>query len=160
MTKLLMIICVAMIAYLHVQAEPPGLIDYQGRVTVGDAAYDGIGYFKFAISNAGSTNVWTHNGSNVGSVTAPIGYVTNAVNSGVFSLMLGDTAQGMIALTSQIFSSDTRYLRVWFATSAAGPFNEMLPAQRLTAVPYALNAGITFIPEMGDLSMGTYTNRP
>ena len=123
----------------------------------------------------------------------------------------------MTELTPDIFTSDTRYLRVWFATTPTGPFSEMLPAQRLTAVPYALTAGglgtaaattnltlsgnwlsgdgdsegvyvdadgnvgigtslpevtlhvvgaarfeqgITFIPEQGDLSMGSFTNRP
>lgn len=160
MTRLFIVICTAAIACLSARAEPPGLIDYQGRVTVGNEAFDGIGYFKLAVSDAGSTNVWTHNGSSLGSATAPTDCVTNAVNSGVFSLMLGDPTQGMIELAPDIFSSGIRYLRVWFATSAVGPFNEMLPAQRLTAVPYALNAGITYIPEMGDLSMGTYTNRP
>jgi len=160
MTKVSAIVFVTIAVCLSVRAEPPGLVDYQGRVMVGGEAYDGTGYFKFTISDAGNTNVWTHNGSSVGSTVAPTGCVTNTVNSGVFSLMLGDTAQGMLPLTADIFNSGIRYLRVWFATSAAGPFSEMLPAQRLAAVPYALSAGVTYIPEMGDLSMGTYTNRP
>ena len=216
MTKQI-IVFIVMIAGLSALAQPPGLIDYQGRIDIDDTAYDGTGYFKLAISGAGNTNVWTHNGTSVGIATAPSGCITNAVNSGIFSLMLGDTTLGMSALTSDLFTSNLRYLRVWFSTHTSGPFTEMLPAQRLTSVPYALNSGglanhtattnltlnghwlsgdgdnegifidaagnvgvgtatpeaalhvagsarfdqgITFIPERGDLSMGSFTNRP
>jgi hypothetical protein len=140
MTKPILIF-IMMIAGLTALAEPPGLIDYQGRIAISDEAFDGTGYFKLAISDAGNTNVWTHDGTSVGVTTAPSGILSHAVSSGVFSLMLGDTALGMTALTPDIFTSDTRYLRVWFATTPTGPFSEMLPAQRLTAVPYALSAG-------------------
>jgi hypothetical protein len=134
-------VCIAMIAGLSALAQPPGLIDYQGRIAIDDTSYDGVGYFKLAISDAGNTNVWTHNGTSVGLTTAPSGCLTNAVNSGIFSLMLGDTTLGMTALTSDLFTSDRRYLRVWFSTNASAAFTEMLPAQRLASVPYALNAG-------------------
>lgn len=132
-------ISVAMTACLTALAQPPGLIDYQGRIVIDGAAYNGTGYFKLAISDAGGTNTWTQDGTSVGVTAAPTDYLTNAVNSGVFSLMLGDTALGMTALTADLFNREACYLRVWFATTAAGPFTEMLPAQRLTSVPYALN---------------------
>ena len=135
------LIFITMIAGLSLFAQPPGLIDYQGRIVISDEAFDGTGYFKFAISDAGNTNAWTHDGTSVGVTTAPSGILSHAVSSGVFSLMLGDAALGMTALTPELFTDDTRYLRVWFATTPTGPFSEMLPAQRLTAVPYALNAG-------------------
>ena len=132
---------IAMFAGLTALAQPPGLIDYQGRIAIDDTAYNGVGYFKLAISDAANTNVWTHNGTSVGITTAPTGNFTNAVNSGTFSLMLGDSTLGMTALTADLFTSDLRYLRVWFSTSTSGPFTEMLPAQRLTSVPYALSTG-------------------
>ncbi len=132
---------IVMIAGLSALAQPPGLIDYQGRIAIGDTPYDGVGYFKLAISDDGNTNVWTHNGTNVGISVAPSGCLTNAVTAGIFSLMLGDTTLGMTALTADLFTSDLRYLRVWFSTSTSGPFTEMLPAQRFTSVPYALNTG-------------------
>jgi hypothetical protein len=132
---------IAMIAGLSALAQPPGLIDYQCRIDIDDTAFDGTGYFKLAISDAGNTNAWTHNGTSVGITTAPGGCITNAVNSGIFSLMLGDTTLGMSALTSDLFTSDLRYLRVWFSTNADSAFTEMLPAQRLASVPYALNTG-------------------
>jgi hypothetical protein len=196
-------------------AGPPGMIDYQGQVVIQGEPYDGNGYFKLAISGAGSTNAWTHNGTSVGVTDPPAGCITNIVSSGVFSMALGDPGLGMPSLAASIFATDCRYLRVWFSTNAEGPFVEMLPARRLVSVPYALHAGssstqtlssdlttaghwisgdgdtegiyvdsvgnvgvgtespsaklhvsgaarfdqgITFIPELGDLSMGVYTN--
>ncbi len=133
---------VIMIAGLGASAQPPGLIDYQGRIAIAQESYDGVGYFKLAISDAGNTNVWTHDGTGIDADAEPTGHITNAVNAGVFSLMLGDTTLGMTALTTDLFETDTRYLRVWFATNATETFSEMLPAQRLTAVPYALSSGV------------------
>ncbi len=46
---------IAMIAGLSALAQPPGLIDYQGRIAIDDMSYDGVGYFKLAISDAGNT---------------------------------------------------------------------------------------------------------
>ena len=140
MTKQITIF-MAMLAGLSALAQPPGLIDYQGRIAIDDTAYNGVGYFKLSISDVGNTNEWTHNGTSVGITTAPTGYFTNTVNSGIFSLMIGDTALGMSPLTADLFTSDLRYLRVWFSTSTSDPFTEMLPPQRLTSVPYALNTG-------------------
>jgi hypothetical protein len=212
-----LIVCAVLLVVGIAYGNPPALIDYQGRIEVGGSAYDGIGYFKFAVSDAGNTNIWTQDGTSVNATEAPSGSVSNTVSSGVFSIMLGDASLGMQPLGGQVFEDETLYLRVWFATSAGGEYFELLPAQRLTSVPYALRAdtanhlstatnivlnghwlsgdgdnegvyvdesgnvgvgtktpaaslhvtgnarfdqGITYIPAMGDLSMGSYTNGP
>lgn len=117
-------------------AAPPSELDYQGKVLINDLPFTGSGYFKFAISDAGgSTNYWAQDGSANGE---PAAHMTNEVFNGVFSTVLGATP--MSSLNPAIFSLNTSlYLRVWFSTTTGG-FAEMLPAQRLVSVPYALNA--------------------
>lgn len=117
-------------------AAPPAEVDYQGKVLVNDLPFTGSAYFKFAISDAeGLTNYWAQDGSANGE---PAAHMTNEVFNGVFSTVLGATP--MSSLNPAIFSLNTSlYLRVWFSTTTGG-FAEMLPAQRLVSVPYALNA--------------------
>jgi hypothetical protein len=119
----------------------PTTVLYQGYVTVGSAPYDGIGYFKFAIVNAaGNTTYWSNNGMSSGG-GQPTSSVSLQVERGYFTVLLGDTSlSGMTqALTSSVFSEPGRYLRVWFATSASGPFTQ-LSLVPIAAAPYALNA--------------------
>ena len=80
------LIFITTIACLTAFAQPPGLIDYQGRIVISDEAFDGTGYFKLAISDVGNTNVWTHDGTSLGVTTTPSGFLSHAVNSGIFSL--------------------------------------------------------------------------
>ena len=136
---------------------PPAELDYQGKILVEDLPYTGAGYFKFAIANADSSqNFWANDGTSVGE---PSGYLTNQVFNGVFSTLLGQAPMSPIDTT--IFGVDTNlYLRVWFSTTASG-FSEMLPAQPLASVPYALNAeqvgGLT-ASQIHDQSVATATN--
>lgn len=119
-------------------AAPPAEVDYQGKVLVNDLPYTGSGYFKFAVANAaGTTNFWAQDGTGSGE---PAAHVTNQVINGVFSTLLG--AAPMAALPPAIFGLETNlYLRVWFGTATTN-FAEMLPAQKVASVPYALNAGL------------------
>jgi hypothetical protein len=121
-----------------VQAEPPAEIDYQGKVLVNDLPFTGDGRFKFAIANEdGSLNHWASDGTAVGE---PSGILTNSVFNGVFSTVLG--APPMSPINPAIFGLATDlYLRVWFSQTDTG-FTEMLPAQKVVSVPYALNAGL------------------
>jgi len=54
-------------AALH--AQVPQLLNYQGRVAVGNPAvnFDGSGQFRFALVNAaGNTTYWSNDGTSVG----------------------------------------------------------------------------------------------
>ena len=120
----------------------PTVVSYQGEVRVSGSPYDGNGYFKFAVVNAaGSASYWSNDGSSAGGAE-PAAAVELAVSEGLFSVLLGDTTlDGMTqTLTADVFSQPDRYLRVWFGTSAGGPFDQLTPDTRIAAVPYALQA--------------------
>ncbi|MCS7283697.1 MAG: hypothetical protein RMK65_06850 [Anaerolineae bacterium] len=119
----------------------PSAILYQGYVTVGGTAYNGTGYFKFAIVNAaGDVTYWSNDGTSSGGAQ-PTSYVALSVNQGYFTVLLGDTSlSGMThPLSPAVFAGSGRYLRVWFATSFTGPFTQ-LSLVPIAAAPYALNA--------------------
>ncbi len=119
----------------------PTTVLYQGYVTVGDVAYQGTGYFKFAIVSAtGATTYWSNNNSSTGG-SEPTAYVTLTVKRGYFTVLLGDTSlPGMTqALGPAVFSAAGRYLRVWFASVSGGPYTQ-LSLIPIAATPYALNA--------------------
>ncbi len=119
----------------------PTTVLYQGYVTVEGTPYNGTGYFKFAIVNAASdTTYWSNDGTSSGG-SQPNASVPISVDNGYFTVLLGDTSlNGMTqSLSPSVFAGAGRYLQVWFATSAPGPFTQLslLP---ITAAPYALNA--------------------
>lgn len=119
----------------------PTTVLYQGYVTVEDTPHDGTGYLKFAVVNAaGNTTYWSNNGTSTGG-SQPTAAVSLPVNDGYFTILLGDTSlSGMTqSLSPSVFAGPARYLRVWFATSASGPFTQ-LSLVPIAAVPYALNA--------------------
>jgi hypothetical protein len=123
------------------QGGAPAVISYQGEVWVGGSPYTGDGYFKFAVVDAGgSTSYWSNDGTTGGA--EPTAAVQLTANEGLFSVLLGDTALGGMtqALTASVFSQPDRYLRVWFSTSAGGPFVQLAPDTRIAAAPYALQA--------------------
>jgi hypothetical protein len=119
-------------------ADPVTELDYQGKVLVNDLPHQGNGYFKFAISDGGSTtNYWANDGTTAGE---PSAHLTNSVFNGVFSTILGGSP--MTAINSGIFNNGTAlYLRVWFSATNSG-FAEMLPSQKIVSAPYAVNAGL------------------
>ncbi len=117
----------------------PTVVSYQGRVQVSGTPFSGTGYFKFAVVNAaGNITYWSNDGSSGEPATA----VPLAVNNGLFSVLLGDTAlSGMTQpLSAAVFSAPDRYLRVWFRAGGSGAFTLLTPDTRIAAVPYALQA--------------------
>jgi hypothetical protein len=123
-------------------AGAPELVAYQGEVRVGGVPYDGDGYFKFAVVRAlGSTTYWSNDGTSVAG-SPPTSPVPLPVDDGLFSVLLGDTTlTGMTQpLAAGVFNAPERYLRVWFGTSALGPFDQLGPDTRIASVPYALQA--------------------
>lgn len=119
----------------------PGVVSYQGQVTVNGQPYNGTGYFKFAVVNAaGTTTFWSNDGTAI-SGNEPITGVTLNVQRGLFTVLLGDTAlDGMTQpLNTETFISGERYLRVWFSADNNN-YTSLSPDYRIAAVPYALVA--------------------
>src|SRR5437870_2081034 len=77
-------------------ADAPGIINYQGRVMVNAVNFTGTGRFKFALVNAGgSQTFWSNDASSVAG-SEPAAPVTLTVNRGLYSILLGDTANNPI----------------------------------------------------------------
>ena len=123
------------------QSGSPTVVSYQGRVMEGGSAYNGTGYFKFAIVNAaGDTTYWSNDGNSTDG-----GEPTNGsplpVTNGLFNVHLGDTSLTNMthALSASVFSGTERYLRVWFSSDNIN-FQLLSPDRRIASVPYALQA--------------------
>lgn len=124
-------------------AQVPQILNYQGRVAVGDPPvnFDGSGSFKFALVNAdGTTTYWSNDGtSSAGS--QPAAAVSLPVVKGLYSVLLGDTTlTNMEAIPNSAFSNDDVRLRVWFDDGTNGS-QLLTPDQRIAAVGYAMAAG-------------------
>ena len=114
-------------------AQVPGILNYQGRVSVGGTNFDGTGRFKFALVNNGASQTYWSNGVNTVSLT---------VTKGLYSVLLGDTgiANMTYVIPAAVFSNSDVRLRVWFGTSVP-TIQQLSPDQRIGAVGYALVAG-------------------
>jgi hypothetical protein len=125
----------------------PSLISYQGRLTDQNGnPKTGTHYFCYSIYDAqsGGTQLWP-----AGTPTA----TSTLVSNGVFAAPLGE----MDSLASYDFSAnDTEYLNVEVSASngtcGAGPFENLNPRQRLSAVPYAR---VAYSLYGGDVRIGT-----
>lgn len=117
----------------------PGLISYQGYLEQGNGQpFSGSATMRFAIYAApsGGSALWQETQAGI------------SVGAGFFTAQLGSVTP----LSAAVFEGATRYLEV---TVNLGAGEETLPRQRLTAVPYALQAqaaasvpwsGITDVP--------------
>ena len=125
---------------LSIQAVPP-VLNYAGQVAVNGEAFDGMGCSSLPFVDAdGTTTYWSNDGTSVDG-SEPQGSVSMAVNGGLYSILLGNTAiQEMSALDQSIFHqySDTK-LRVWFSDGVNG-FQKLTPDRPFASVPYALTA--------------------
>ena len=103
---------------LGAQAQVPGIITYQGRVTTNGAGFTGNGQFRFVIyRNApGPVTHWSHDNSSVGG-GMPLTALSLPVSNGLFSVGLGDiTVQGMqTQIAPAIFANNGLRLRIWFS---------------------------------------------
>ena len=122
------------------QAVPP-VLNYAGQVAVNGEAFDGNGLFKFALVNAdGNFSYWSNDGTSVDG-SEPQASVAVSVNGGLYSILLGNTAQpGMGAIDPAVFAqhSDAK-LRVWFSDGGNG-FQQLSPDRPFASVPYAFNS--------------------
>ncbi len=114
------------------------MINYQGRVAVGDPAvnFDGTGEFRFALVNAnGSTSYWSNDGTSTEG-SEPTAAVSLTVTKGLYSVLLG---ANMTAITPSVFTNADVRLRVWFDDGSNGS-QLLTPDQRIAAVGYAMVA--------------------
>ena len=122
-------------------AVPP-VLNYAGQVAVNGEAFDGNGLFKFALVNAdGNVSYWSNDGTSANG-SEPAAHVSISVNGGLYSLLLGNTAQqGMGAIDPQVFAQhgDAK-LRVWFSDGVNG-FQQLSPDRPFASVPYAFSSG-------------------
>ena len=125
----------------NASAAIPLVINHQGRVVVGEAPFDGVGAFRFALADAGGgVNLWTNDGSALGTSQPPTAAVNLTVTNGVYSVGLGDTTvPGMTALPSDVFDNANVTLRIWF-DDGVNSSQYLSPAQKVTSTAYAFHA--------------------
>jgi hypothetical protein len=120
----------------EINLSAPTIVSYQGQIWDGDAPYNGIGHFKFAIMTAaGTITLWSNDGSIPPAASVPL-----PVNNGLFSVNLGDTSLPNMTqpLDGAVFENPDTHLRVWF--SPDGSAWTQIPDQVIASVPYALQA--------------------
>ena len=124
----------------NAHAVPP-VLNYAGQVAINGEAFDGNGLFKFALVNAdGTTTYWSNDGTSVDG-SEPQASVAVVVNGGLYSILLGNTAQqGMGAIDPALFAQhNDAKLRVWFSDGVNG-FQQLSPDRSFASVPYAFNS--------------------
>jgi len=139
----------------YASLQVPKQIQYQGRVaTAAGGAWAGTeGYFVFALVQ-GATVLWnnwqgTASPADPGTVSLGSGQVlTLPVNSGVFSIRLGDGSGTNQQIPATVFFDSTANavrtgvkLAVWFSPDDI-TFTRLSPDVEFTAVPFAMVAGI------------------
>jgi microcystin-dependent protein len=142
MKRYLVAVILTLFAVSAAWAQVPGIINYQGRVSVAGTNFDGTGQFKFAlVNNTGAATYWS-NGVNTVSLT---------VTKGLYSVLLGDTGipNMSTSIPAPVFTNSDVRLRAWFNDGISG-LQQLTPDQRLAAVGYALMAA-----DVGD---GTITS--
>ena len=134
-------------------AAQPSLVSYQGQLEAAGAPFTGNAQFKFVVL-CGTTSAWSNDGTSTNG-SEPSAAVTLPVDQGLFSVLLGDPALSMVALTAgRVADCSSPKLRLWVDTG--GGF-EQLSDQPLASSPFALKAtyaqaavGFT-IPGLGKL---------
>ncbi len=90
-------------------------------------------------ANITYTTYWSNDGTSVAG-SEPSAAVNVTVNSGLFTVVLGDTTlPNMAAISASLFNQPDLQLRIWFNDGVNG-FAALDPAQNLTPAPYAVNA--------------------
>ena len=142
----------------ELRAQVPNLVNYQGRVAVGTANFEGTGQFKFALVNAaGSTTFWSNDGSSTAG-SEPTAAVPLVVTKGLYSVLLGDSSvAGMTAIPSTVWANADVRLRVWFNDGANGS-QLLTPDQRIAPNGYLPDGSVTSAKLAPDLALiGTVT---
>jgi hypothetical protein len=151
----LFLILIYSLAVLTTRADGPALINYQGRVVVGNVNFNGTGQFKFALVNSnGTTTYWSNNGTSTNG-NEPTAAVSLTVTNGLYSVLLGDTSLGanMTVIPTTVFAQTDLRLRVWFNDGTHG--SQLLsPDQRLAPNAYMASGSVSAV----DLADGSVTS--
>ncbi len=119
----------------------PPLLNFQGRIVIGGAAYNGAGQFQFAlVDGAGANTFWSNDGTSNGG-SEPAAAIALTLTNGLYAVLLGDTTvAGMTQpLNPSVFTNADVRLRVWFNDGTHG-FEQLAPDQRIAPAGYALLA--------------------
>ena len=112
-------------------------INYQGRLMDNSGANvaDGIYQIEFTLYDqaSGGAQLWSASTTNGLPTGTPVA-VSVSVQSGLFTILLGDTGTGQVPLDID-WNQDSLFLGITIGADA-----EMTPRKRLTAVPYAFNS--------------------
>lgn len=125
-------------------AQVPGIMGYQGRVTINGTNVTGTVAFKFALitsNDTGEVTLWSHNGTGTNGAAPEDPGVELSVTRGLYACNLGDTNLVNMTrpVTPDVFSVPEVFLRVWVDDGESG-FLRMTPDIRIAAVGYALVA--------------------
>lgn len=124
--------------------DPPGIINHQGRIAVEGVNYDGVGFFKLAIQDSVGNNIWTNDGTRIGSDSEPDTSIEVAVSRGHYGIALGDTTfhANMNNEIAKTLFTENQYvqLSIWFSEDNT-TFARLLPNRRIASTGYALTAG-------------------
>lgn len=126
--------------------QVPQLVNYQGRVAVGNPAvnFDGSGQFKFALVNAdGSVTYWSNDNTSTAGAQ-PTAAIALPVSKGLYSVLLGNTAIANMssAIPASVWANADVRLRIWFNDGTNG-FQLLTPDQRLAPGGYLSDATVT-----------------
>ncbi|MDQ8195822.1 tail fiber domain-containing protein [Coraliomargarita sp. SDUM461004] len=139
-------------------AEPPRVLNQQGRIAVSGENFTGTGYFKFVLIGPGPTTLWSHDGSGFNGAE-PYGSLQIPVANGHYAVGLGDAT--MTAIPATLFPENSEVsLRIWFSTSNGGPFEQLTPDRTISAAAYALSAAVSTglqLPATSDHETGVVT---
>lgn len=122
---------ISLMAISTTQAQTNVLINYQGRVKVQGQLFNGIGQFKFAITNnGGNVSLWSNDETSL-TGNEPTASLNISVSEGTFNVLIGDTTQGFEPISSSIFNnSEHLKLRVWFSDGING-FQHLTPDKHI-----------------------------
>jgi hypothetical protein len=127
-------------SFLAYAAGVPSIFSYQGRLANSDGnLLDGTYYFKFSIWNVATNG--TSGVNRLWPSTDP-SQIASTVRQGVFSVNIGDTANGYPdSLNYDFNTSNDVYLQVEVSSTNGGAFQTLSPRQRISSAPFARLSG-------------------
>lgn len=135
--------CIAVLVCLGMTVVVIGAVPtqmaHQGVVAVNGNRFTGNGTFYFAlVGNGGAgNNLWTNDGTELGTTNRPTAGVSISVADGVYSANLGGGT--MVPVQTSVFNNANVVLRIWF-DDATNTVQLLTPDQRLASVAYAFTA--------------------
>lgn len=110
--KLSLFLLLLCMAAPNLLAQAPGILTYQGRVTVNGTGFNGTGQFKFALVSTTGTTTYRSNDGTSSAGSQPTAAVALTVSNGVYSVLLGDTAlTNMTTVPDSVFTNADVRLR-------------------------------------------------